>query len=119
MAHALTMALKAIGMFKLIPSTLALMAVHKHRATSKSTKPSSKAQHGLDGGVPTTTLTTPPSRSAHTPSFNVSCGQAAVGGIAGVTGVHVLQALETVARRRRERMKMGVERAIGMKEEVF
>ncbi|XP_039164915.1 uncharacterized protein LOC120291506 [Eucalyptus grandis] len=113
------MALNAIGMFKLIPSTLALMAVHRQRATSKSAKPSSNAQHGLDGGVPTTTLTTPPRRSTHAPSFSVSLGHAAGGGD-GDGSVHVWQALETVARRRRERMKMGVERAIGTKKgEVF
>ncbi|KAH7845438.1 hypothetical protein Vadar_001967 [Vaccinium darrowii] len=71
-------------MFKLIPSTLALMAVQRHNATSKSANPSSKAQHLLEGGVPITTPTTPPRRSAHTPSFRVSLGHVAGGGaIAG------------------------------------
>ena len=110
MPHASMMVPNATGMFKLIPSTLALMAMHKHRATSKLAKPSSNAQHELDVGVPIMLPTTPPRRSAHTPSFNVSVEQVAAGvGGGGDASMHVPQALEMVARRRRERMKMGVE----------
>jgi hypothetical protein len=71
------------GMFKLIPSTLALMAVQRHNATSKSVNPSSKAQHLLEGGVPITMPTTPPRRSAHTPNFRVSLGHVSGGGANG------------------------------------
>lgn len=116
MPHALTMVFNAFGMFMWIPSILALMAMHKHRATSILAKPSSNAQHGLDVGVPITGPTTPPRRSMHTLSFNMSFEQVAagVGGHGGFGGggdgsMHVLQALEMVARRRREKMKMGVE----------
>lgn len=94
-------------MLRLIPSTLALMAVQRQRAASKSTKPESKAQHLLEGGVPTITLTSP-RRSAQTPSFNVSLGQdgggghAAAGGGLGL-GLHELQALVKFEWKRREK----------------
>lgn len=87
-SHALSNKLSVTGTFKLIPSTLALMAVQRHNAASKSTNPSSKAQHLLEGGVPITRLTRPPRRSTHTPSFKVSLGHLAgvVGGAIGVVG---------------------------------
>lgn len=101
-------------MLRLIPSTLALMAVQRQRAASKSAKPESKAQHLLEGGDPTTMLTSP-RRSAQTPSFNVSLGQddgggghAGEGGGGGVgvgLGLHELQALVNVEWRRRENTK--------------
>ncbi|KAL4342532.1 hypothetical protein GQ457_08G004200 [Hibiscus cannabinus] len=62
------------------------MAVQRQRAASKSAKPWSKAQHLLDGGVPTTMFTSP-RRSAQTPSFNVSFGQEEAG-VAGGGGGH-------------------------------
>jgi hypothetical protein len=63
-----------IGTFKLIPSTLALSAVQRHSAASKSAKPWINAQHLLpEGGFPIITLTNP-KRSAQTPSFKVSLG---------------------------------------------
>ncbi|KAJ6758594.1 hypothetical protein OIU74_025274 [Salix koriyanagi] len=65
-------------MFKLIPSTLALIAVQRHKATSKSARPPSRGQHLVYGGVPTATLTSP-RMSAQAPSFNVSLGQDAGG----------------------------------------
>lgn len=69
-----------MGTFKLIPSTLALRAVHKHNAASKSAKPLIKAQHLLpDGGFPMT-MFTKPSTSAHTPSLSVSLGHLAGAG---------------------------------------
>ena len=94
-------------MSRLIPSTLALMAVQRQRAASKSAKPESKAQHLLEGGVPTIMLTSP-RRSAHTPSFNVSLGQDAgfAGGghaTGGGLGLHELQALVNVEWKRREK----------------
>ena len=90
-------------MLRLIPSTLALIAVQRQRAASKSAKPASKAQHLLVGGVPTTMFTSP-RRSAQTPSFNVSLGQAAGGGGLGFgLGLHELQALVNVEWKRREK----------------
>lgn len=86
----------------MIPSTLALMAVQRQSATSKSAKPPSRAQHLLDAGVPTLTLTSP-RRSTQTPSFSVSLGQCA-----GL-GLHVLQALENVAEKSREKIRMVAE----------
>ena len=118
--QALRIKLNATGTFKLIPSTLALMAVQRHKAASKSTNPLSKEQQGLVGGLPITTLTSP-RISAHTPSFNASLGHDPVeGGGAGVAGgvghvgvgLHELQALEIVERRIRERMKMAEERVL-------
>ena len=73
------------GTFKFIPSTLALIAVHRQSAASKSAKPLTNAQHSLEGGVPTVTLTSP-KMSAQTPSFNVSLGHEALGGEGGEGG---------------------------------
>ncbi|KAI4380968.1 hypothetical protein MLD38_007093 [Melastoma candidum] len=122
--QALTMALSDTGMSRLIPSMLALMAMHRQSATSRSTSPPSNAQQGLVGGVPMTTLTSPRT-SAHAASFRVSMGH-----LAGVTGVgtgtagvghgvglglggggrvQVLQALETAERKSIERRKTAVE----------
>ncbi|KAL1064569.1 hypothetical protein V6Z11_D13G222100, partial [Gossypium hirsutum] len=99
-------------MLRLAPSTLALMAVQRQRAASKSAKPWSKAQHLLEGGAPTTMFTSP-SRSAQTPSFNVSLGQEAgfagggghaAGGGMGFGGLHEWQALvNDKLKRRREK----------------
>jgi len=66
------------GTFKLIPSTLALMAVQRQSAASKSIKSLSKAQQSLVGGVPTTMFTSPKTL-AQTPSFRVSLGHEAFG----------------------------------------
>ena len=98
MPHALTNKLSEIGTLRLIPNTLALMAVQRQAATSKSTKPSSNAQHLLDSWEPITTFTNPKT-SAHTPSFKVSLGQKGfaggpLGGGTGFVGVHVPQASE-------------------------
>jgi hypothetical protein len=51
-----------------------------------------------------------PRRSAQTPSFNVSRGQDAGGGGEGVQNLpHVLQALESVEKKRREITRMAAE----------
>ena len=114
-SHALTSKLSATGTFKSIPSTLALMAVQRQTAASRSARPSSKAQHLLETGDPITRLTSP-RRSTQAPSFKVSLGQKALGEGAMVTGGigvgiggagwHVKQALENGERKRRERMKI-------------
>lgn len=108
--QALTNKLSEIGTLRLIPKTLALMAVQRQTATSKSTKPSSNAQHLLDAGDPTTTLTKPRT-SAQTPSFKASLGQKGFAGGplgGGIFGSHVPQALERVTVEMRKRMKMQV-----------
>lgn len=112
---------REMGTFRLIPSTLALRAVQRQRAASKSTRPFSKLQHWLEGGVPTTMLTKP-RRSAQTPSLRVSIGQEEEeGGVGtdglgqgfgfgfGLGGLQLGQAVEMVERRRRERTKMAEE----------
>ena len=103
MPHALSNKLSEIGTLRLIPNTLALMAVQRQAATSKSTKPSSNVQHLLDSWEPITTFTNPKT-SAHTPSFKVSLGQEGfaggplggghLGGGIGFVGLHVPQASE-------------------------
>lgn len=114
--HALISKLMATGTFTLMPSTLALMAVQRHAAASKSAKPSSTAQHLLEGGLPATRLTSPPRRSAHTPNLSVSLGQKgfAGGALAGGVGLgwHGPQALENVEKRRRESTKIAAERLL-------
>ncbi|KAJ9549917.1 hypothetical protein OSB04_022460 [Centaurea solstitialis] len=85
--QALRSKLREIGTLRLIPKTLALIAVHRQTAASVSASPWSRVQHGLDDSEPTTTPIKPPSRSAHTPSFKVSLGQVALLGFGlGVTG---------------------------------
>lgn len=67
----------------MIPRTLALIAVQRQTAASKSAKPWINAQHLLEAGDPTTILTSPKT-SAQTPSFNVSLGHFCVVGGGGV-----------------------------------
>lgn len=62
-------------MLRLIPRMLALMAVHRHMAASRSTRPPRREQHGVSGGVPITAFTGPLRILAHTPSLRVSLGQ--------------------------------------------
>ncbi|KAF7825338.1 transmembrane protein [Senna tora] len=57
-----------------IPSTLALMALHKHKAASRSASPFTSPQHSLLGLAPMFSLTSP-SQLPHTPNFRVSLGQ--------------------------------------------
>lgn len=64
---------------RLIPSRLALMAVQRHAAASRSTRPSRRVQHGFVGGLPMITCTKP-SKLAHTRSLRASLGQVAWGG---------------------------------------
>ena len=81
-----------IGTFKLIPRTLALIAVQRQTAASKSAKPWINAQHLLEAGDPTTILTSPKT-SAQTPSFNVSLGHFCLvegGGVLALGGGLVL-----------------------------
>lgn len=67
--------LREIGMLMLMPRMLALIAVQRHTAASRSTSPWSIEQQGVSGGFPTTVPTAPLSNLAHTPSFRASLGQ--------------------------------------------
>lgn len=98
-----------MGMLMLMPRTLALMAVQRHSATSRSTRPDSKVQQGWLGGVPITAPAAPFSRLAQTPSFRASLGQdfLATEGVGVGLGLglglgcsQVLHALVTAKRRR-------------------
>lgn len=98
--------LRETGTFRLIPRTLALIAVQRHTAASKSAKPSMRLQHGFFGGVPMVTPINPPSKLAHTPSFRASLGQLPLLGCGfgfgfglGFGPGHVPQALERVKKR--------------------
>ncbi|KAL0395290.1 UNVERIFIED_CONTAM: hypothetical protein Slati_4495200 [Sesamum latifolium] len=64
-----------------MPNTLALMAVQRHTAASRSAKPSMSVQHGVLGGVPTTRCTKSLSKFAQTPNLRVSFGHLALEGL--------------------------------------
>ncbi|KAG9141169.1 hypothetical protein Leryth_001656 [Lithospermum erythrorhizon] len=57
-----------------MPKTLALMAVQRQTAASRSARPPMRVQHGLFAGVPTTRFNKSFNKLAHTPSFNASIG---------------------------------------------
>ena len=69
----LRMRLRWMGRLRLMPSTLALMAVHRHTAASRSTSPFSSGQHGSVAGTPAFAYIRS-STFAHTPSFSASAG---------------------------------------------
>lgn len=68
------MRLISTGTFSLMPKTLALIAVQRQSAASRSTNPSIREQHGTTGGLPTLALIKL-STSAHTPSLSALIGQ--------------------------------------------
>ena len=70
-----------------MPKILALMAVQRQTAASRSARPPMRVQHGVFGGVPTTRWTRSLSKLAHTPNLRVSFGQVAFGGCEGVGGL--------------------------------
>lgn len=72
--------LRETGTFSLMPKTLALMAVQRQTAASRSARPSMRVQQGVFGGVPTTTWTKSFNKSAQTPNLRVSLGQTAFPG---------------------------------------
>ncbi|KAJ7011418.1 hypothetical protein NC653_001754 [Populus alba x Populus x berolinensis] len=57
-----------------MPKMLALMAVQRQTAASRSRRPWMTLQQGFTGGVPTVTLSNEPSKSAHTPNLSASFG---------------------------------------------
>uniref|UniRef100_A0A0E0F0T9 Uncharacterized protein n=1 Tax=Oryza meridionalis TaxID=40149 RepID=A0A0E0F0T9_9ORYZ len=68
------MRLRSTGRLRLMPSTLALTAVQRQTAASRSAIPCSSEQHSL-GSAPILTPTSPLSTLAHTLSFRASMGQ--------------------------------------------
>ena len=100
------MRLSLTGMSTVMPSTLALMAVQRQTAASRSARPPRMLQHGSAGGWPTSALTRP-STLAHAASLSACLGHLPPvegdGGV-GVGGVGVgqppPQALATVKRTR-------------------
>ncbi|KAK3224869.1 hypothetical protein Dsin_004731 [Dipteronia sinensis] len=73
--------LSEMGMLRLIPKMLALMAVQRQTAASRSRRPWMTLQHGVTGGEPMVTFSKEPSTSAHTPSLRASLGQEAEDGV--------------------------------------
>ncbi|KAG6382734.1 hypothetical protein SASPL_157558 [Salvia splendens] len=63
-----------MGKLRLFPNTLALSAVQRHTAASRSAKPLTRVQHGVLGGFPTTRCTKSFNKLAHTPNLSVSLG---------------------------------------------
>ncbi|BAT75864.1 hypothetical protein VIGAN_01379400, partial [Vigna angularis var. angularis] len=57
-----------------MPKTLALRAVQRQTAASRSARPRMRLQHGVFGGFPSCTPIKP-NTSAHTPNLRVSSGQ--------------------------------------------
>jgi hypothetical protein len=84
--HSLTSTSMAMGMTRLRPSALALMAVQRQSAASRSATPCSSGQHFSLGLAPTTACTSPLSASTHASSFSVLSGHLPVGDGDGVYG---------------------------------
>jgi len=80
-SQALRIKLSEIGILILIPRMLALMAVQRQTATSRSTSPSKIEQHGCSCGDPITAPIGPLSKLAHTPNLSASLGQLFVEGL--------------------------------------
>lgn len=74
-------------MFKLIPRMLALSAVQRQAAASRSASPLMRVQHGFTGGFPRVMLSRPLSTLAQTPSLRESLGHFAVTGLGVGVGV--------------------------------
>lgn len=96
MPHSLTSTEMATGRTRLTPSALALMAVQRQSAASRSATPDSSGQQVSLALAPTTACTSPFSASTHASSFSVFTGHfpvgvdgagAGVGGVVGVAGV--------------------------------
>lgn len=81
MLQTLRSRLREIGMFKLFPRTLALSAVQRQAAASRSASPFISVQHGSTGGWPRVMLSRPLSTLAQTPSLRASLGHLAVAGL--------------------------------------
>lgn len=94
-----------MGTLRWMPSTLALSAVHRQTAASRSTRPSRRLQHsdGCFGNLPTPTVIRPLSTLAQADSLSVSTGHLPTAGLGvglGLGGVgHWLAAVSEKKRR--------------------
>lgn len=79
--------LSEIGMFMLIPRTLAFKAVQRQIAASRSRRPPRAEQQGWSGGLPMTVPMESLSNLAQMPSFRASLGQFPLGVGTGTGGV--------------------------------
>ncbi|KAL9818444.1 hypothetical protein AtNW77_Chr4g0299071 [Arabidopsis thaliana] len=73
--------MRLMGRVRLMPRTLALRAVQRQIAASRSTKPSIRLQHGVTGGVPGVKPFNKLSALTQTPTFKASLGQVPVVGV--------------------------------------
>jgi len=101
--------LKEIGISMLMPRMLALIAVQRQTAASRSTSPWSTVQQGVSGGLPTTPPIAPLSNLAQTPSFRASLGQLfleIIGfGLGFGIGLGWTQVLHPLARAKKRRLR--------------
>ncbi|EYU31726.1 hypothetical protein MIMGU_mgv1a019851mg, partial [Erythranthe guttata] len=75
LSQAFRIKLSEMGTFRLMPNTLALTAVQRQTAASRSVKPPMRVQHGFfESGVPTTMPTKSFSKFAQAPNLRVSLG---------------------------------------------
>jgi hypothetical protein len=74
-----------MGMSRTKPSTLALMAVQRQTAASRSARPPRRLQHGWAGTLPASPLMSP-STLAHTPNLSVLTGHLLYDGVVGAGG---------------------------------
>ena len=73
-----------MGKIRLMLRSLALIAVQRHKAASKSTRPSSSGQHSSLALLPIPMWISPPRTSTHAPNLRVSMGQVSCfGGVGG------------------------------------
>ncbi|CAK8562761.1 unnamed protein product [Lathyrus sativus] len=63
-----------MGRLRFIPKMLALRAVQRHTAASRSTRPFRREQHGVTGGWPKVIFNKPFRTLPHTPSLSASRG---------------------------------------------
>ncbi|KAM0926294.1 hypothetical protein ACQ4PT_003418 [Festuca glaucescens] len=86
--HWLRRRTRSTGTFRLMPRTLALMAVQRQTAALRSASPDSSGQHCSVDGTPRLSLSRF-STLAHTPSFSVSIEQVPPPPVDGVGGAGV------------------------------
>ncbi|KAG9150508.1 hypothetical protein Leryth_010887 [Lithospermum erythrorhizon] len=78
---------REIGRLMLMPKILALIAMQRQIAASRSISPSMREQHGSTLVEPIVRPSNPPSTSAHTPSWSAFLGHVKPVGGLGICGV--------------------------------
>ncbi|CAK9171124.1 unnamed protein product [Ilex paraguariensis] len=81
------------------------MAVQRQTAASRSARPPKRLQHGFFGGVPTTMLSNPRSKSAQTPNFRASLGHVPLFGFGFGLGLGVGQVPHALTKVKNRRLK--------------